>query len=175
MKNGLFRIRIPYTILYIQLGLGTVATRLAHSDKTMYLPQSSSSAAAAAAAMRVVKKQHQKQFLFSTCTVVRNSTTRSSSSNKHPHPHPHNYHHYHYNNYHHRHFTTDNIRPYSESLPTKGYEWCTRCQIRCKKLEKKIGHHNPCLDTPRLFGFGICNDAKQYWIRQSCKLTHFRI
>lgn len=68
-----------------------------------------------------------------------------------------------------RHFSNHRqpyIRPYSESLPTKGYEWCTRCNIRCHKFEKKIGQHNACLDSPRLFGLGICRPAKNYLVRQ---------
>lgn len=55
------------------------------------------------------------------------------------------------------------VRPYSDSLPSEGYEWCTRCSIRCHNLQKKIGYQNACLDSPRLFGLGICSAAKKYW------------
>ena len=58
------------------------------------------------------------------------------------------------------------IRPYSGSLPSPGYDWCTRCYIPDRKLQKRIGDHNPCLDTPRLFGFGLCRPAYNYYKRQ---------
>jgi hypothetical protein len=40
------------------------------------------------------------------------------------------------------------LRPYSGSLPSPGYEWCRRCNIPSRKLQKAIGQHNPCLDLP---------------------------
>ena len=63
------------------------------------------------------------------------------------------------------------IRPYSSSLPSPGYDWCTRCYIPDRKLQKRIGDHNPCLDTPRLFGFGICRPAYNYYKRQLSTLV----
>ena len=62
------------------------------------------------------------------------------------------------------------IRPYSGSLPSPGHEWCSRCHIPDKCLQKRIGYHNPCLDTPRLFGFGICQPAWNFYKRQTYTL-----
>jgi hypothetical protein len=66
-------------------------------------------------------------------------------------------------------------RPYSGSLPSPGYEWCTRCNIRCHKFQKNIGQHNACLESPRLFGLGICGAAKNYWKQQRYKMTAFAV
>ena len=63
------------------------------------------------------------------------------------------------------------IRPYSGSLPSPGHEWCSRCHIPDKCLQKRIGYHNPCLDTPRLFGFGLCQPAWNFYKRQTYTLT----
>jgi len=63
----------------------------------------------------------------------------------------------------------DRIRPYSDSLPSPGYEWCERCQIRTHKFQKPRGYHNTCLDAPRLFGWGVCGPARQYYQQQ---VTH---
>lgn len=63
------------------------------------------------------------------------------------------------------------VRPYSGSLPSPGYEWCPRCNIPDKRYQKKIGSANECLDRPRLFGLGICDDAKKYYRHQMYVLT----
>lgn len=66
-----------------------------------------------------------------------------------------------------RHFNSkEPVRPYSDSLPSAGYEWCPRCQIRTHRFQKPIGQHNSCLDAPRLFGLGVCRPAKQYYQQQ---------
>jgi hypothetical protein len=62
------------------------------------------------------------------------------------------------------------IRPYSDSLPSPGYEWCSRCQIRTHKFQKPLGQqNNGCLEAPRLFGLGVCGSARQYYQQQ---VTH---
>lgn len=60
----------------------------------------------------------------------------------------------------------DPVRPYSDSLPSPGYEWCDRCQIRTHKFQKPQGQHNACLDTPRFFGLGVCTPARKYYQQQ---------
>ena len=60
----------------------------------------------------------------------------------------------------------NSIHPYSDSLPSPGHEWCSRCGIRTHAFQKPKDSHNPCLDFPRLFGFGVCTAAKQYYQRQ---------
>jgi len=59
-----------------------------------------------------------------------------------------------------------NVRPYSGSLPSPGYEWCKRCNIPDKRFQIKIGATNKCLDRPRIFGLGICHKAKRYYWQQ---------
>ncbi|VEU41776.1 unnamed protein product [Pseudo-nitzschia multistriata] len=58
------------------------------------------------------------------------------------------------------------VRPYSGSLPSPGHEWCKRCNIPDKRFQMKIGSTNKCLDRPRIFGLGICHEAKQYYRQQ---------
>ena len=78
-----------------------------------------------------------------------------------------------------RNFSIKNsLYPYSGSLPSPGHEWCTRCNIPSKALEKAIGQHNPCLDRQqqrqrptRLFWFGyywggLCAPARNYYRQQ---------
>jgi len=75
--------------------------------------------------------------------------------------------------------TTDNntdfggpLFPYSGSLPSPGYEWCRRCNIPSRQLQKAIGEHNPCCDRPaqfvtlKLLGIGICPAAWRYYQQQ---------
>jgi hypothetical protein len=70
------------------------------------------------------------------------------------------------------------LRPYSGSLPSPGYEWCQRCNIPSKKLQKAIGQHNPCLDrrpggggAPLLEG--ICPAARHYYQQQFTHMFFF--
>lgn len=82
---------------------------------------------------------------------------------------PRSYHSRSSNNHHDNNTTTTNanvIRPYSESLPSPNHEWCSRCQIRLHRFQKPIGKHNACLDAPRLFGWGICRPARNYYQNQ---------
>ena len=62
------------------------------------------------------------------------------------------------------------LYPYSGSLPSPGYEWCKRCNIPSRHLQKAIGEHNPCLDRPtatfRFLGLHICAPARQYYREQ---------
>lgn len=62
---------------------------------------------------------------------------------------------------------TTHVKPYSQSIPSPGHNWCSRCNIRCHSFQKPINEHNACLDSPQLFGLGICDPAKQYWMRQT--------
>lgn len=73
------------------------------------------------------------------------------------------------------HPTNNHIRPYSGSLPSPGYEWCQRCHIPCRRLQKAIpvessstlntnhssGSTDACMNMP-----GICAAARQYYQRQ---------
>ena len=63
------------------------------------------------------------------------------------------------------------LHPYSQSLPNPGYEWCSRCEIRCKQFQKKINdrHNDPCHQLPKRIPFlrsGICQSAKNYYQQQ---------
>mmetsp|Transcript_19438 Transcript_19438/g.29990 ORF Transcript_19438/g.29990 Transcript_19438/m.29990 type:complete len:154 (-) Transcript_19438:57-518(-) len=61
------------------------------------------------------------------------------------------------------------VRPYSDSLPRPGYEWCSRCGIRTHNFQKRVGEHHPCLDLPRPIWFlqsGMCENARQYYRNQ---------
>jgi hypothetical protein len=61
------------------------------------------------------------------------------------------------------------IHPYSQSLPSRGYEWCSRCGIRSHEFEKRLGEQHACLDLPRripLLRSGICGGAKSYYRQQ---------
>uniref|UniRef100_A0A7S1YZZ5 Uncharacterized protein n=1 Tax=Ditylum brightwellii TaxID=49249 RepID=A0A7S1YZZ5_9STRA len=74
--------------------------------------------------------------------------------------------------YHNNHSSNDGyVRPYSDSVPPKGYEWCRRCGIRLPKYQKKIGEPNYCYDDlrPRILWFvpgKICSEAWQYYRMQ---------
>jgi hypothetical protein len=95
--------------------------------------------------------------LFRTRFLVRHETTTTTSSLRYYHPQR-------------RNFSSaskeKHIRPYSDSLPSPGSEWCSRCQIRTHHFQKPQDQHNACLDTPRLFGLGVCASARQYYQQQ---------
>ena len=57
------------------------------------------------------------------------------------------------------------IRPYSPSLPCPGYEWCNRCHIPSKSLQKPIGVPNPCWEKP-----GLCTGAHKYYRTQMASM-----
>lgn len=63
------------------------------------------------------------------------------------------------------------LYPYSGSLPSPGYEWCKRCNIPCRSLQKAIGEHNECLDLPPkvtfwFLGLHTCPSARKYYKEQ---------
>jgi hypothetical protein len=60
------------------------------------------------------------------------------------------------------------VRPYSDSVPPVGYEWCKKCGIRLPRFQKRIGEPDPCYDElpPRIIWFlppKICHEARQYY------------
>jgi hypothetical protein len=73
------------------------------------------------------------------------------------------------------------LRPYSGSLPSPGYEWCSRCNIPSRKLQKAIGQPNPCLDRRPshasrgwlFFLEGVCPAARHYYQQQITYMFFF--
>ena len=57
------------------------------------------------------------------------------------------------------------ILPYSGSLPSPGHEWCSRCRIPSKQLQKAIHEPNPCLEIRPIWT--ICQPAKKYHRQQA--------
>jgi len=78
-----------------------------------------------------------------------------------------------------RHFSTDApgggkkhdaekvvVRPYSGSLPSPGYEWCRRCHIPCKRLQKPVANKVTMADPCYSRIGDICEPARRYYRRQ---------
>ena len=61
--------------------------------------------------------------------------------------------------------------PYSNSLPSPGYEWCRKCHVPSRHLQKVIGKPDPCHQLPSLpvlgdFYWSYCEPARHYYRQQ---------
>jgi len=53
------------------------------------------------------------------------------------------------------------VRPYSGSLPSPGHEWCRRCSIPIKSLQKPVGRMDAWY-----YRSDLCEPARRYYHRQ---------
>lgn len=71
------------------------------------------------------------------------------------------------------------VRPYSGSLPSPGYEWCRRCHVPSRRLQKPVvaATHNMLADPcyRRRSTDGICEPARRYYRQQYAYMAFWTV